>query len=170
MKKRVLYDVTKVNDIVSEKVKLDEAFISYPKSEVVAVGTKIRPKEAPTGKFIRPYYGSVTSRYGARWGRNHNGIDYGGRTGDPVKAADGGTVTFAGWNNGGYGYMVIINHGNGKETYYAHLNSVGVKKGQKVAQGSVIGRLGNTGRSTGPHLHFEIRINGRPVNPAGYVG
>jgi len=168
--KSVLYNVTKVNNIVTEKVKLDEAYISYPKNEVVAVGTKIRPKEAPTGKFIRPYYGAVTSRYGYRWGRNHNGIDYGGRTGDPVKAADGGTVTFAGWNSGGYGYMVIINHGNGKETYYAHLSSVGVKNGQKVAQGAVIGKLGNTGRSTGPHLHFEIRINGKPVNPAGYVG
>ena len=168
--KNVVYNVTKVNNNIKEKTKVDEAYISYPVTEVVAVGTKIKPKETPTGKFIRPYYGSITSRYGSRWGRNHNGIDYGGSVGDPVKAADGGTVKFAGWNSGGYGNLVIINHGNGKETYYAHLSAVGVKAGQKVAQGAVIGKLGNTGRSTGPHLHFEIRINGRPVNPSGYVG
>lgn len=167
--KNVVYNVTKVNNNVTEKTKIDEAFISYPTNEVVAVGTKAKPKKSATGNFIRPYYGSITSRFGSRWGRNHNGIDYGGRVGDPVKAADGGTVTFAGWNNGGYGYLIKINHGNGKETYYAHLSKVGVKVGQKVAQGEVIGKLGNTGRSTGPHLHFEIRVNGRAVNPSGYV-
>lgn len=168
--KNVVYNVTKVNNVETERTKIDEAYISYPVTEVVAVGTKVKPKEVPTGKFIRPYYGTITSRYGSRWGRNHNGIDYGGSVGDPIKAADGGTVTFAGWNSGGYGNLVIVNHGNGKETYYAHMSSVSVKVGQKVAQGTVVGKLGNTGRSTGPHLHFEIRINGKPVNPSGYVG
>lgn len=167
--KNVVYNITKVNNIETERTKIDEAYISYPVTEVVAVGTKVKPKETPTGNFIRPYYGTITSRYGSRWGRNHNGIDYGGSVGDPIKAADGGTVTFAGWNSGGYGNLVIISHGNGKETYYAHMSSVSVKAGQKVAQGAVVGKLGSTGRSTGPHLHFEIRINGNPVNPSGYV-
>ena len=168
--KNVTYDIVKINNRLEEKIQIDEEIISNPVNEVVAIGTKAKPKTAPTGKFIRPYYGVVTSRYGSRWGRNHNGIDYGGRVGDPVKAADGGTVSFAGWDNGGYGKLIKINHGNGKVTYYAHLNSINVSVGQKVAQGQLIGKVGNTGRSTGPHLHFEIRINGKPVNPSNYVG
>lgn len=168
-KKNVVYNVTKVNNQVVDKTQADAVILSYPQNEVVSVGTKVKPKTSSTGNFIRPYYGVVTSRFGARWGRNHNGVDYGGKIGDPVKAADGGTVTYAGWYSG-YGNFIKISHGNGKETYYGHLSAINVKNGQKVAQGEVIGKVGNTGNSTGPHLHFEIRINGKPVNPLGYVG
>ena len=95
-------------------------------------------------------------------------MDIGGTTGDPIKASDGGTVTYAGWN-GGYGKFIKIKHDNGYETYYGHLSAINVSVGQKVAQGQTIGKLGNTGRSTGPHLHFEIRKNGVPCDPLKYT-
>lgn len=168
-KKNVTYENIMVNGVLAEKNVLSEEIISNPVDKVVLSGTKPKPKNAPTGTFLRPYYGSITSRFGSRWGRQHQGVDIGGNIGDPVKASDGGTVTYAGWN-GGYGNFIKIKHDNGYETYYGHLNSINVSVGQKVAQGEVIGKLGNTGRSTGPHLHFEIRKNGVPYDPLKYTG
>lgn len=170
-KKDVVYQVTKVNNSVTKKTALSETVISNPVTEVVAVGTKPKPKTAPTGVLARPYYGTVTARFGSRgsrWATTHTGIDYAGRTGDAIKAADGGTVTFAGWN-GSYGKMVKISHGNGLETWYAHMSSIKVSAGTKVAKGAVIGGLGSTGNTTGPHLHFEVRKNGVAKNPSNYV-
>lgn len=166
--KNVVYENVKVNGVLTQRNPISEEIVSNPVTKVVLSGTKPKPKNAPTGTFLRPYYGTVTSRYGSRWGRQHQGVDIGGTTGDPIKASDGGTVTYAGWN-GGYGNFIKIKHDNGYETYYGHLSSIGVSVGQKVAQGEVIGKLGNTGRSTGPHLHFEIRKNGVPCDPLKYT-
>lgn len=170
-KKEVVYEVTRVNHEVTKKTALSETVLSNPIKEIVAVGTKIKPATAPTGVLARPYYGTITARFGSRgsrWASTHTGIDYAGRTGDPIKAADGGTVTYAGWN-GSYGKMVKISHGNGLETWYAHMSSISVKSGQKVAKGATVGKIGSTGNSSGPHLHFEVRKNGVAKNPSNYV-
>ena len=118
--------------------------------------------------FIRPVQGRISSPFGPRWGSHHDGKDYAVPIGTPVKAAGGGRVVYVGWSSG-YGNTVIIQHQQGMRTLYAHLNSFNVSSGQRVNRGQVIARSGNTGRSTGPHLHFEVRVNGRPVNPAGYL-
>ena len=119
--------------------------------------------------FIKPTSGVVTSRFGARWGRTHTGIDIGAPTGTAIKAAAGGTVIFSGWK-GTLGKLVVVSHGNGVQTYYAHCSSLLVSSGQTVSAGQLIAKMGSTGRSTGPHLHFEIRVNGSAINPQSYIG
>jgi murein DD-endopeptidase MepM/ murein hydrolase activator NlpD len=116
-----------------------------------------------TGSFIWP----VNSRWrsGYDFTAYHPGVDFAGRLGDPVYAADAGTVVYAGWSTVGYGNLIVLDHGNGYQTYYAHLSAIFVGCGQQVAQGATIGLVGSTGRSTGPHLHFEIRGPGGFVNP-----
>ena len=119
--------------------------------------------------LVRPLSGIVTSRYGYRWGSTHTGLDIGASSGTAIKAAAGGTVTFSGWK-GSYGKMIVLSHGNGIQTYYAHCSSLLVSSGQTVSAGQVIAKVGSTGRSTGPHLHFEIRVNGGSINPQSYIG
>ena len=114
--------------------------------------------------YMHPYEGIVTSNFGWRDGSRHNGIDIDLKTGDPVVAAFDGKVRIAG-NYGGYGNVVVVRHYNGLETLYAHLNKIKVKPGQEVASGQLVGLGGNTGRSTGSHLHFEVRFKGKPLNP-----
>jgi murein DD-endopeptidase MepM/ murein hydrolase activator NlpD len=116
--------------------------------------------------FIWPLSGTVTSTFGLRWGRMHEGIDIAAPYGVPVVAVASGTVVQAGWM-GGYGNLVVIDHGGGVSTAYAHLSSVAA--GGSVAQGQVIGYNGCTGSCTGPHVHFEVRVNGSPVDPLGYL-
>lgn len=116
-----------------------------------------------TGSFIWPVASRVLS--GNDYWSGHLGIDLAAGMGDPVYASDSGVVVFAGWAVGGYGNMVMIDHGNGYQTVYAHLSSVGVRCGQSVYQGGYIGATGSTGNSTGTHLHFEIRIWGQFINP-----
>jgi len=168
-KKLVTTEVVSVDGEVESSVVLKEEVIEEPVNEVIRVGTK---KRAPTGTFIVPYNGTISSRFGWRIFKGkydyHTGIDFAGPKGSIVVASDGGTVTKAGWY-GAYGYCVIINHGNGVETLYGHNSKLPVKAGDKVAQGEAIARVGSTGRSTGPHVHFEIRINGKAVNPAKYL-
>jgi murein DD-endopeptidase MepM/ murein hydrolase activator NlpD len=118
--------------------------------------------------LIWPVHGPVTSGFGWRWGRMHEGIDIAVPSGTPVAAAASGTVITAGWL-GGYGNLVVIDHGNGLATAYAHNSSLAVGVGQQVAQGQVIAYSGSTGHSTGPHVHFEVRVNGAPVDPLGYL-
>jgi len=118
--------------------------------------------------LIWPVSGPVTSGYGYRWGRMHQGIDIGAGTGVPIRAAKAGEVIFAG-SMSGYGNTVIVDHGGGFTTLYAHQSRIGSSEGQSVNQGQVIGYVGSTGRSTGPHLHFETRVNGSPRNPRNYL-
>ena len=110
------------------------------------------------GMRIDPIY--KTSKF-------HEGMDFSASTGTPIYATGNGTVTKAGWQSG-YGRVVVINHGYGYETLYAHMNKIDVRKGQKVVRGEVIGEVGNTGKSTGPHLHYEVHVKGRVVNPVNY--
>ena len=113
--------------------------------------------------------GTITSRYGSRWGSTHTGLDIAAPTGTTIAAAAAGTVTFSGNRGSGYGNYVKISHGNGVETLYAHCSKLYVKTGQKVAQGEAIAAVGSTGKSTGPHLHLEIRLNGATQNPQLYL-
>lgn len=121
-------------------------------------------RSADSWPYIWPVRGRITSGFGRRWGRMHEGIDIAASHGHPVVAARAGRVIYAGWR-GGYGYTVILDHGSGVTTVYCHLSKIYVSHGQRVAQGARIGAVGSTGYSTGPHLHFEIRINGRAVDP-----
>lgn len=121
-----------------------------------------------TGGHIWPTTATnITSHYGYRWGGFHTGTDIAGTLGDPVWASAPGTVVASGWNSTGYGNMVLIDHGNGIQTRYGHLNSIAVSYGQVVSQGQEIGKEGTTGWSTGPHLHYECIISGATVNPLG---
>ena len=123
---------------------------------------------APVGQLAWPAAGQVTSPFGQRWGRMHTGIDIGAAEGAPIVAAAAGTVIVAGWVDG-YGNTVAVDHEGGIATLYSHQSSIAVAVGQQVAAGQVIGAVGSTGHSTGPHLHFEVRVNGSPVDPLGYL-
>jgi murein DD-endopeptidase MepM/ murein hydrolase activator NlpD len=118
--------------------------------------------------FIWPVNGPVTSGFGMRWGRMHEGIDIGVGYGTPIHAAAAGRVVYAGWMSG-YGNLVAIDHGGGISTAYGHQSSIAVSLGAVVAQGQTIGYVGCTGHCFGPHLHFEVRVNGAPVDPLGYL-
>ncbi|MGH3038567.1 MAG: murein hydrolase activator EnvC family protein, partial [Gaiellaceae bacterium] len=118
--------------------------------------------------FIWPVSGVLTSGFGPRWGRMHEGIDIGAPSGTGIRAVAAGRIIYAGYNAGGYGNLTIIDHGNGLATAYAHQSAIYVGGGS-VSQGTIIGAVGSTGSSTGPHLHFEVRVNGSPVNPLGYL-
>jgi murein DD-endopeptidase MepM/ murein hydrolase activator NlpD len=128
------------------------------------------PVVVPSGSGVLgwPVSGPVTSGFGLRWGRMHEGIDIAVAEGTPVRAAGAGTVIYAGWM-GGYGNLVVVDHGNGLSTAYAHNSSLGVEVGQSVTAGQVVSYSGNTGNSTGPHVHFEVRVNGSAVDPLGYL-
>ena len=121
--------------------------------------------------LVRPVSGTISSRFGARSSIRssaHTGLDIATSTGTPVVAAASGTVTFSGWK-GSYGYLMVITHSNGVQTYYGHCSKLYYNAGQTVSQGQKIAAVGNTGNSTGPHLHFEIRINGVAYNPQNYL-
>ncbi|MFA6850562.1 MAG: M23 family metallopeptidase [Selenomonadaceae bacterium] len=120
---------------------------------------------------IWPASGDVSSPFGMRWGGSdfHPGIDIANDEGTPILATADGVVTAAGWNSGGYGNMVDINHGNGIMTRYGHARQVVVSIGQQVKRGQIIAYMGSTGFSTGPHVHYEVRVNGQPVNPVNYL-
>ena len=130
-------------------------------------GGSVRPIIVGTGTFIYPVNSRNFTQY---FWYGHPGIDIALPEGSAVYASDTGTVTFAGWNVYGYGNLVVINHGNGFETFYGHLSSFNVTPGQIVYQGNVIGGTGNTGNSSGPHIHFEIRISNNRDNPCWYIG
>jgi murein DD-endopeptidase MepM/ murein hydrolase activator NlpD len=142
-----------------------------------ALAAKIQAAQASGGTgggspsaagFVWPVLGPVTSPFGWRWGRMHEGIDIGASSGTPIRAAAAGTVIYAGWL-GGYGNLTVIDHGGAVATAYGHQSGFAAGNGAYVAQGQVIGYVGNTGHSTGPHLHFEVRINGVPQDPLGYL-
>ena len=127
------------------------------------------PNATPSSSgLIWPVNGPITSPFGWRWGRMHQGIDIGVGYGTPIHAAASGTIIYCGWE-AGYGNLVVIDHGGNLATAYGHQSSIAVACGQQVNQGDVIGYVGCTGHCFGPHLHFEVRINGEPVDPLGYL-
>ncbi len=126
-------------------------------------------KGSGSGAVAWPANGTVTSGFGYRWGRLHAGIDIANGVGTPIRAAKGGTVIVSGFNDGGYGNWIIIDHGGGLSTLYGHMSRRRATEGQTVKQGDVIGDMGSTGNSTGSHLHFETRISGNPRDPTGYL-
>lgn len=119
-------------------------------------------------KFMYPINTRITSYYGPRWGTIHEGLDFAAPMGSPIRAVSSGRVVYSGWATG-YGYVVIIEHQKGLRTLYAHNSKLLVSVGESVGKGEVISRSGNTGNSTGPHLHFEVQVNGRPENPLDYI-
>ncbi len=161
--------VTELNGKVEKTGIISSKVLKEPVDELVMVGTTVIPSVG-TGVFAQPYEGMITSRFGARWGRTHTGTDICGDVGDVIKAADNGIVITAEYQANGYGNIIIIDHQNGVHTWYAHLDSMDVTVGDVVEKGDKIGGLGNTGYSTGPHLHFEVRENGTPINPSKYLG
>ena len=171
-KKKVTYEVKEANGATIEKVALNEVVISEPVTEVVSKGTasiKISSRAAnSSGVLSWPKNGKITSPYGTRSRGFHSGIDISAKTGDAVYASAGGKVVLASWYYA-YGNCIVVDHGNGMKTRYAHLSAYNCKVGDQVARGQQIGRAGNTGRSTGPHLHFEVIINGSTKNPVNYL-
>ena len=169
---RVEADVTYVNGYERDREILSTTTLREPTTTVKAVGTKEKPKTASTGSFSWPIKGKINSYFGGRYifgsYSYHSGIDIQASYGAAIKAADGGTVTFAGYK-GSYGKLVIITHDNGTQTYYGHNSKLLVSAGQKVYKGQQIAKAGSTGRSTGNHCHFEVRINGKAVNPLNYL-
>jgi murein DD-endopeptidase MepM/ murein hydrolase activator NlpD len=117
-------------------------------------------------RFLRPVAGRITDGFGPRGRRPHQGVDFAALAGTPVGAAGVGVVRSAGWDGSGYGNLVVVAHRLGWETWYAHLESIAVVPGQSVTGGNLVGTVGATGNATGPHLHFESRLHGTPVDPA----
>ena len=175
----------KVMDNIDDAV---ASLYSEPKSVVVASTKKSTTKKTSTGtvntatsisgtkvalgiSLTKPVSGIISSRFGARSSIRrsaHTGLDIATSTGTPVKAAAAGTVTFSGWK-GSYGYLMVVTHINGVQTYYGHCSKLYFNAGATVSQGQTIAAVGSTGNSTGPHLHFEIRVNGVAYNPQNYL-
>ncbi|MBR1866333.1 MAG: M23 family metallopeptidase [Lachnospiraceae bacterium] len=155
--------VTYKDDLECGREQLEETVEVAAVAEIVKRGTKSQPT------YMYPVtIWTITSNFGYRWGRLHAGVDVGVPIGTTVRASRAGQVVTAGWV-GGYGNCVIIDHGDGISTRYGHLSEVTVSVGQYVDQGQQVALSGNTGRSTGPHLHFEIRVNGEAVDPLPYL-
>ncbi len=139
------------------------------KARIQAAQSRSTVLRSPSGAgFAWPVNGVITSPFGWRWGRMHEGVDLGAPYGAPITAAAAGIVIYAGWL-GGYGNLTVIDHGGGLATAYGHQSQISVSVGQQVAKGQIIGAVGSTGHSTGPHLHFEVRVNGQAVDPLGYL-
>ena len=169
-KKMVTYEVKESSGTTLEKTTLNEVIISEPVSAVVNKGTKAVALSSRSGDGILnwPMSGKITSPYGTRSSGFHSGIDIGGVIGRGVYSAAGGKVVLASWYYA-YGNCIVVDHGNGMKTRYAHLSAYKVKVGDTVERGQLLGLCGNTGRSTGPHLHFEVIINGSTKNPINYL-
>lgn len=166
--RQVVAEIVRNNGTEVSRIELSSEVVKDPVSQVVLKGTKELPPLIGTGTFIYPARGKLTSRFGPRWGRMHYGIDIAAPSGTKIRASDGGTVIYAGWD-GSYGYVVRIDHGGNRTTVYAHCSKLLVKRGDKVYQDQHIANVGNTGRSTGSHVHFEVRINGVAKNPLSYL-
>ena len=152
------------NAAISEsEARANEVVVSLGRVNNYRIAASQLPLAMPVKSAFR-----FTSSYGQRWGRAHQGIDMAGPVGTPIYATGDGVVTFAGWQRG-YGNLIKIQHAIGTETRYGHLSKIRVKPGQKVSRNSLIGDMGNTGRSTGPNLHYEVRVDGKAVNPMSFI-
>lgn len=179
---------TEMKEMTSKEEAIAKLYVEKPKIEVAKKSSKKGAKYTATGQvntkgttssgkanlgisLIRPISGIITSRFGARSSirsSSHTGLDISAPTGTVISAAASGTVTFSGYK-GSYGNMLVISHGNGVQTYYAHCSKLYVSAGTQVSQGQKVAAVGSTGNSTGPHLHLEIRVNGVAYNPQNYV-
>lgn len=179
---------TEMKDLVQSEEAISKLYVEKPKPVVVAKKTTTSTKYASTGSvntslttssakanlgisLIRPVSGIVTSRFGAASAirrSSHTGLDLATSSGTPIKAAASGTVTFSGYK-GSYGNLMVITHENGVQTYYGHCSQLYLSAGATVSQGQTVAAVGSTGNSTGPHLHFEVRVNGTAYNPENYV-
>ena len=176
---------TELKDLVETEEAISKLYVEQPKPVVVAkkstayassgsVNTSLTTSSAKANlgiSLIRPVSGIVTSRFGAASAirrSSHTGLDLATSTGTPIKAAASGTVTFSGYK-GSYGNLLVITHENGVQTYYGHCSQLYVSAGASVSQGQTVAAVGSTGNSTGPHLHFEVRVNGTAYNPENYV-
>jgi len=167
--RKVVAKIVRNNGVEAAKMILQEEVISEPVPAVILVGTKPPPPLKGTGTFIYPVSNyKLTSKFGFRWGRMHTGIDMAASVGTKIRASDGGTVTMAGYN-GQLGYCIMIDHGGNLSSVYGHCSKLYVSVGEKVYQGQYIADVGNTGRSTGPHLHFEIHYLDEARNPFNYL-
>ena len=162
-------------DSLSAQERADAEEIDGLQAASADLAAKIRAAQANStvqhvsgAGFIWPVNAPITSPFGWRWGRLHEGVDLGAAYGSPIAAAAAGVVIYAGWESG-YGNLVVIDHGGGLATAYGHQSRIAVSFGQSVSQGETIGYVGSTGHSTGPHLHFEVRVNGQAVDPLGYL-
>ncbi len=165
----VVATIERVNGVETARTIISTTKVLDPVDEVLYRGTKPIPAKIGTGTFALPMRNyTVSSHIGIRWGRMHEGIDLAASVGTKIYASDGGVVTFAGWSSG-LGYCVKIDHGGLMSTTYGHCSKLLVSAGDKVYQGQNIALVGNTGNSTGPHLHFEIRYNGEMQNPEDYL-
>lgn len=161
--------ITKIDGVATEEEVIIDEMLEEPVTQVERVGTKKAPPSSGTGSFMMPTSGTLSSPFGARWGRQHAGVDLAAKTGTPIYAADNGVVIVSEHKNNGYGKFITIDHKNGFITNYAHCSELLVKAGDIVKKGDLIAKVGNTGRSTGPHLHFEIRLDGVAKNPYDYI-
>ena len=179
---------TEMKDLIQSEEAISKLYVEKPKPVVVAKKTITSTKYASTGSvntslttssakanlgisLIRPVSGIITSRFGAASAirrSSHTGLDLATSSGTPIKAAASGTVTFSGYK-GSYGNLMVITHENGVQTYYGHCSQLYLSAGATVSQGQTIAAVGSTGNSTGPHLHFEVRVNGTAYNPENYV-
>lgn len=190
-KKKNLSSSIQTSEYLIEKLRTDRVAYEQAQKELESISRAIEKnfsktvsKEKVNSDFLRPIVGSITSPYG--WRRHpifnttrfHSGVDISGPNRTPIKASNSGQVIFSGWY-GGYGKVVIISHGTlkngaysgrGVSTLYAHMSSIAVSTGSTVQKGSIVGYEGSTGYSTGPHLHFEVRIDGKPTNPLSFIG
>lgn len=170
---QVVYRLVRQNQRVVERSEVERQVVKTPEAKVVAKGTKTVVTVASrgsggSGTLRWPVGGTITSRYGPRGGEFHSGLDIGAGYGAGVVAVAEGRVVSAGWQ-GNYGKCVLIDHGSGLVTRYAHLSQINVSSGQSVGSGQLIGRVGTTGRASGPHLHFEVIVNGSTRNPLNYL-
>jgi murein DD-endopeptidase MepM/ murein hydrolase activator NlpD len=166
--KQIAYVATKCNGVVSQKNVLEEKIVKAAVDKIIVKGSRVTYVASRggggSGNLDWPVHGSISQYFSG----GHTGLDIAARSGTPIRAADSGRVTFAGYN-GGYGKFIIISHGNGLVTRYAHCSSIAVSSGTNVGKGQVIGAVGSTGHSTGPHLHFEVLSGGSFRNPLSYL-
>lgn len=154
------------NKVVDTKI-LEERMLKQPKEKIIVRGTK-NPSVVAAMALASPSRGAVSSKFGMRWGRMHEGIDIAANSGTPIYAALDGVVTYARWEEG-YGNLIKLKHKNNVETLYGHCSRIIVSEGDTIKKGDKIGEVGSTGKSTGPHLHFEVRVNGAAKNPIDYL-
>ena len=181
--KGILYKIGPGENLSTIAVRFDISILNIVESNNIENPNKVQPGRMlilPGAKpefsyqdrlerlFTKPVNARISSYYGMRWGRMHEGIDFAVNTGTTLRAAGSGKIVYSGWAHG-YGKTIIIEHQKGLRTLYAHNSQLLVHSGEWVRRGEAISKSGNTGNSTGPHLHFEVQVNGRPVNPMDYL-